>query len=404
MFHGWKLSLLGSGGNFLLQGGIIYMMNAFIEPLTATLGWSRGDIGAVMSVAALLGALSVPVLSSLSLRMSLRLLMTLGALVGGLSIISLGHIHTLPLFTVAFSLAWISGQAFGGAVANILISNWFKRYQGRAFGLCNIGTSLSGAIMPFVLMLLIEYFDVRTAWTIYGCAVLCAAPICWLLIRDTPAMLGLHVDNSAGEQLEASAKVVISLAKILRIPAVYQIGFSFGSALMVGSAVMSQLKPRLVDAGLGSYPAMAFMCATALCAGLAKYLWGWLCDRYNPVVVARLLMLSNALALTLAFLPQNVFTVAFFVVAFGICVGGVWVTLPAVVAFHFGRSHFVSVYRVVGTFILLKSVGYLILGYSHSLTGSYDTAFAIFVVVLIICFVLTLKLGTDSDKGLGAIQ
>ena len=243
-------------------------MNAFIEPLTATLGWSRGDIGAVMSVPRCLGPCPCLMLSSLSLRMSAAAL-TLGALTGGLSIISLGHIHSLPLFTAAFSLAWISGQAFGGAVANILISNWFKRYQGRAFGLCNIGTSLSGAIMPFVLMLLIEHFDVRTAWTIYGCAVLCAAPICWLLVRDTPAMLGLHADNTTANRW-STAKSLFS-GKILRIPAVY---FRFRwLGPMVGSAVMSQPVSQLGRCGFGLLSGHGLHAAPPR-AGLAIFV-GW---------------------------------------------------------------------------------------------------------------------------------
>lgn len=401
MFHGWKLSLLGSGGNFLLHGGLIYMMNAFTEPLAAARSWERGDIGVAMSVAALCGALSMPLLSSLSLRMSLRLLMTLGALIGGASVIVMGQARSLGLFTLFFSIAWVSAQAFGGVIANILTSRWFERYQGRAFGVCNIGTSLSGAVLPFVLMVLIEHSDVSTAWTIYGCIVLCMAPVCWVMIRDTPEMLGLHVDNLPGAvSLAPPPTVVVPLRRLLRNASVYRTGLAFGCALMAGSAVMSQLKPGLVDAGFASYPAMTFMCVAALCASLGKYLWGWLCDRCNPVIVARVLMVCNALTLSLVLLPQNVFTVAVFVVAFGTCTGGVWTTLPAVVAFHFGRECFVGVYRVVGTFVLLRAAGYLILGCSHALTGSYDAAFAIFAAILLGCFILTLGLGKVPGEGM----
>ncbi len=38
MFYGWKLASLGLIGNFILQGSIIFMMNAFIDPLTAERG------------------------------------------------------------------------------------------------------------------------------------------------------------------------------------------------------------------------------------------------------------------------------------------------------------------------------------------------------------------------------
>ena len=40
MFYGWKITLLGSAGNFLLQGSTIYIMNAFIEPLNTLYGWN----------------------------------------------------------------------------------------------------------------------------------------------------------------------------------------------------------------------------------------------------------------------------------------------------------------------------------------------------------------------------
>ena len=33
MFYGWKISLLSMGGNFMLQGSVLYCMNAFMEPL-----------------------------------------------------------------------------------------------------------------------------------------------------------------------------------------------------------------------------------------------------------------------------------------------------------------------------------------------------------------------------------
>ena len=401
MFYGWKLSALGTAGNFLIQGSIIYVMNAFLTPLTVLHGWTRADISLAMSVAAICGGLSMPVLSSLSLRFSLRLLMTGGALVGGLSLCLLGVTDNFWTFTCLYSLAWMSGQAFGGVIANVLMNQWFYRYQGRAFGFCNIGVSTAGVIMPFCMLLLIEWSGVQAAWFVYGGLVLVFVPVCWLMIKDRPEDMGLYIDNRPepmSENKKQDSQTVIPVRQALKIPSVYLTGLIFGLSLMVGSAIMSQLKPRLEDVGMGSYEAMSVMCLTALFAAAAKYFWGCLCDRWNPVLVARALMLSDTLALSLIFLPPNPLTACLFAVFFGISVGGAWSVLPAVVAFHFGREYFVSIYRVVAPFILLKAAGYPVLGYSYVLTGSYNTAFLLFIIILLFCFFLSLGLKTTPKS------
>lgn len=48
------------------------------------------------------------------------------------------------------------------------MSNWFERCRGRAFGIANLGTSLSGAILPFVALLLLEFFSLEMTAAIMG--------------------------------------------------------------------------------------------------------------------------------------------------------------------------------------------------------------------------------------------
>lgn len=56
----------------------------------------------------------------------------------------------------------------GGVIGNALMSNWFERCRGRAFGIANLGTSLSGAILPFVALLLLEFFSLEMTAAIMG--------------------------------------------------------------------------------------------------------------------------------------------------------------------------------------------------------------------------------------------
>ncbi|WP_231941815.1 MFS transporter [Candidatus Desulfovibrio trichonymphae] len=138
----------------------------------------------------------MPVMVGLSARFPLRALMALGALAGGCVTFFLGFSHNIWVFTGLFTVVWVSTQACGGVVGNALVSNWFSRYRGRAFGLVNAGTSLSGAVLPLIALPLINTFGMQTAYMILGAATLLLAPASWLLIRDTPEEMGLHPDGS----------------------------------------------------------------------------------------------------------------------------------------------------------------------------------------------------------------
>ncbi len=398
MFYGWKLAILALVGNFVLQGSIIFMMNAFIDPLTVERGWTRASISLGMSVASFIGALSIPVWSWLTQKTSIRLLMTVGAFLGGASFIVLALTKDLLFFYLFYTIAWVSGQCFGGPIANMLVNKWFIKSRGRAFGLANVGISLSGAIMPFLLLLFINNFDVSTAWFGYGCLLLAFVPVCWFMIRDTPEEMGLHADNSPHSEYVAPAPVEnIPWATVLRTKEVYMLSFLFGLTLMVSSAIVSQLKPRMVDVGLDSYQAMFFSCLTAFFLVVAKYIWGKAADKFNPVKVTRVLLSLNFISLLLIFVPPSLPMLFIFSFCFGITSGGAWVLMPATTSYYFGSEKFIFYYRMVSTFVFLKSFGYAIVGFSNYLTQGYDLAYMIFAGFLAICVLLSFLIPSESN-------
>ncbi len=377
----------------MLQGSVLYCMNAFMEPLCATHGWSRAGINISMGIASLMGQFAMPLAAAVSARCSLRRLTAMGALAGGVSIALMGMTGDIRMFTLLSVVAWISTQLCGGVVGNALVSNWFCHYRGRAFGLANAGTSLSGAILPFVSLVLIRYFDVSTAYLALGLATCALAPLAWFLVRDTPQIMGLHPDGRRHEPRRSLLLAAdVSFFHLLRLPHAWFLGLAFGLALMAGSSVMSQMKPRFADLGLDAYPAMLLACAAAFLAALAKYAWGWVCDRFTPLFAARLVMLCSVASLTLGFLPASIWTMTAFGLSFGGCIGGLWAILPTVVSYYFGGGNFLPSYKFISIFIILRSVGFPIMGLSHDLTGSYAAADAVLGVSLLVSLGLLLLL------------
>lgn len=249
VFYGWKLATIGSCGNLLLQGSVFYTMNAFIEPLVELHGWSRAGIGLSMTFASAMMTLSMPIGIMLTNKISIRLLMTLGAFIGGLSYVGLGYVDDIRLFAALFAIVWVCGQICGGVVATMLMNRWFAAYRGRAFGLVNMGTSLSGAFLPFVALVLVDTLGVSWAFSILGGLAFLLFPLCWRIIRNTPEDIGLAVDGVAANAFAAAREeekvIPMNWRELVASRQMWIIGVSFGIGLMAVGACSASSSPAL---------------------------------------------------------------------------------------------------------------------------------------------------------------
>lgn len=403
IFYGWTISVLSMAGNFMLQGIALYCMNAFMEPLSEVNGWSRLAINSSLGFAVLMGQLAMPVAAAIANKTSLRLLMTLGALAGGLSICAMGLTANIHLFTVCMVILWVSSQFCGGVVANALMSNWFSHFRGLAFGLANSGASFAGILLPLLALFLIRNAGLRSAYLILGIATCLLAPLCWALIRSTPAAMHLFADGRRhAPRARKTVHFNACVGTLLRSPAVWFIGVAFGLGLMAGSGLTSQLKPRFSDLGITPYTAMTFASMAAFSGTIAKYFWGMICDRFSPIIASRLVMLTFALSFLFLKFPASHWSLAAFAISFSFCSGGLWVALPAVVSSYFGAANFLAVYRIISIFIILRCAGFPIMGISHEINGNYDLADIFFCCSLLGAFVLTMLLNPAKSLESGA--
>ena len=399
LFYGWKLCFLSMFAAFMIQGGGVYLMNALIQPLEELYGWNRAQIGTVQGIGSFCGMAAAPFLASLAMRAGLRRVMLAGALGGGIAFFLMGRSSSLALFALAFCLLWISGQACGGPIASALMSNWFVSYRGRAFGLVSSGMSFSGAVLPFVALIFLTVFSLETTLTILsGIALFVLLPCIWFMVRDTPEEMGVLPDGERNLGRDDAERrdhndphandPIPTVGELLRSPLVLRVGFAFALGILSAAGTVGQLKPRFSDLGLGDFTAMSFACAAAFFSASSKYMWGKLADRISPIRTAKILFLCNSAAALLAFLPTNHFTLGLFVLCIGLAMGGFWAILPALTADIFGRKHFMAVYRVISIFPLANCLGYIIVGYSHQLTGGYAAASVLFCIFYLTGFLL----------------
>ncbi len=388
VFYGWYVTGVAFMANLLSTGTTFYVFNAFLLPLCEQRGWTRAQINAAPMMGYVLGLAAQFVYGSLFLRVGPRALMTMGALVSSLAFILLGRVQDLAWFYLLYILLYLGNGAMNGIVANTVVSNWFVKKRGQALGLATAGMSVSGVALPLLAMYLVERLSLEAAFLVIGLMVAAQAPLAWLVISISPEARGLKPDGlqtlpgqePAPENAPLAAEAG-SLASLARSGAFWRLGLAFSLAMMGAAGVSYQLAPRFQDLGHDNATAMLLTALVAALATLGKFLWGLFCDWGHPRRMVIVLMLGKALGLGLGLIPASQAGLMLFIFVFGFAMGGVMATFPIMAAHLFGRQAFARVYRLLVLFLALQGAGYLIMGQSFSLTGSYDAAFVCFIVL-----------------------
>jgi len=412
IYYGWYIAGIAFWAYFLSVGTGFYAFNAFLEPLCNSRGWSRTDLNLALVIGTVFGFSSQYIFGTILMKTGIRILMLTGSLVAGISFIFIARVQTLWEFYLFYALLFIGNGAYGGIVASSAVNNWFIEKRGKAIGIATAGMSISGAVLPIASLLLIQHSGLSNAALYIGIIIASLGPVAWFVIKDWPEDIGLAPDGLAAINVNALAEISRiqkpslthrksqwDLNRLVRTDIFWKLGLAFG-LLMVGTVgVMSQLKPRFTDIGFSHMTAMLMMSATALFGAAGKYIWGIMCDRFESRHVAILMTVANALGLCLILIKNSFFALLVFIPVFGFAMGGIMSAYPIMVASIFGRESFASVLRFISIFLILQLFGYIIAGQSYDRTGSYDTAYWIFIGLDMIAALLLFSLkGSRKNK------
>jgi len=416
IFYGWYIVAIAFLCQFMATGVGFYIFNAFLKPLSEQRGWTRTEINAAPLIGQVVGIASTLMWGTLVMRVGPRILMVIGPILSGIAFACLGQAQHLWNFYLFFVLLFFGNGAMGGIIANTAVNNWFIRKRGQALGLAATGVSISGAVIPYLAMVIIERVDLNYAFIWIGAMIMMVAPAAWFVVRNRPEPYGLAPDGipapadppAGGVALNATSLlgpslgypaagvaakegVPWTLSMAVRNPDFWKIGLAYALSMMGVLGVMFQLAPRFEDIGFDKRLAMAMMSATALIGALGKYMWGALCDRFEPRRVIAVLMAANAAGLGIGLIPHSPPALVLFILIFGFAMGGVVSTRPILIAFLFGREAYASVARFLAVMAPLQAGGYLIMGQSFDRTGSYDTGFGVFIALNLVAAAVILS-------------
>ena len=358
-----------------------YAFGLFIVPIEESFGWTRTEISASLSFAAV-GGLSAPLLGRAMDRFGARPIIVLSLAVFGLSFC------LRPLMTELwhwYALSFLQFATFSGMTVlpgGRLIAAWYPHIRGRMTGIAATGNNVGGLVMPVFIAALLAAMPWSEASMVIGITSFAIAGAAILVIREAPPATGARarrVDAAGGGATRsATALPDQDLRETVRTRTFYAVLAMITLGTFTYSAILPHALAHMVNKGMTNAAALSALGTLATGGVCGKLLFGWLSERFT----ARRMMMANLVgqAAFTALLAGAAHTgvVAIAAPLYGLFMGGFGALYILVVQESFGMRHYGSVMGLMnlGT-VVSFGLGPLIAGVSYDVSGGYGAAFLI---------------------------
>jgi MFS family permease len=398
VFYGWWVVLAAAVGLFWGIPVSVYSFGVFLKPLIHDFHSSRAAVSLGFTLQALVHAGCAPLAGWLIGRFGTRRVVVPAAAMFGLILLSMrafsGGIAQFYLFYVALGLV---GTGVGPIPYGNVISRWFDRRRGLALGLGMLGIGAGAMIVPLLAQHFIAEFGWRTAYAIFGCAVLLVSvPAAATWLKDRPQDLGLLPDGDTRNDGMAAADAESGLRArdALRSRTFWILVCAF---FLVGASVQGCLVHAVAmfsDSGLSMHTAALGGSLLGCAVLIGRLGTGYLLDRFFAPRIAAIFFACVAAGIGL-FLKGGetpwAFAGAFLV---GLGLGAEVDIIPYSIGRYFGLRAFAQICGVAfACFILAGAVGPLLMGAGFDLTGSYRGVLMVFVAATALAALLMTTLG-----------
>lgn len=386
-YYGWNIVVAGMATQAITLGIIIYSFTFWIAHWTEDFDVSRTEVMTVFLVVQVGSALFSPIAGRALDKFPVRYLILIAAasLAGGLALTAFAT--SFWQIIVIYSLLMVVGMVWAGVMpAATLVARWFDRRRGMAMGICTIGTSLGGFLLPPLVTYLQQEYGWRDANQMLAVLALAIISIAALVVFDSPEKAGLAHEGKADNgqkvaDMQNSRQWTTQDALKSRI--FWAIGLSFLFLSFSTNAVMQNLAPIGEDAGMAPTTLSWYVSTLALVMIFAKLGIGYLADRidYRILLGTTLSLVASAVAI-LAIFGISEITLLCAVIALGVGMGGLLPMLGVIVANIFGLASFGRMQGLLILVMLPGSLGPVMAASVYDGTGSYQLAWIILLVLL----------------------
>ena len=384
-----------------------YAFGLFIAPIEETFGWTRTEISASLSFAAV-GGLAAPFIGRAMDRFGARPVLVLSLLVFGLSFC------LRPLMTELwhwYALSFMQFVTFLGLTVlptGRLVAAWFPRTRGRMTGLAATGNNVGGLVMPLFVAALLAAMPWNEACIVIGLVAFAIAGTAAVVVREARPIATIPAPPVAQARTgdEPAAAVASprhdrNLRELVKTRVFLAVFTAITLGTFTYAAILPHVLVHLVNKGMSNASALSALSALAAAGVCGKLVFGWISERYGARRTMMVNLVGQSTFVAVLALAGNAAVLGAAAPLFGLFMGGFGVLYILLVQETFGLRRYGSVMGLVniGT-VVSFGLGPLLAGASYDITGSYGAAFLV-VCGLFAAGSATLVLARGEPGGTG---
>jgi MFS family permease len=378
--YGWYVVAAGTLCIFASLGMGRFALGMLLPAMAESLKLTYSQMG-LISTSNFIGYLvAVLFCSYISAKIGSRLLVFFALLLVAVSMLLISRANSFTTVAIIYTLTGV-GSGASNVPMMALVASWFsKRQRGKAAGFVVIGSGfailLSGKLIPYLNQLSVAD-GWRTSWLVLGIIVLFISIICFVVIRDTPAELGLEpVDSNKKSRMGTTPKFAeesfsASRKDIYHLGAIY---FLFGYTYVIYATFI--VTTLVQERGFSEAVAGNFWSWVGFLSLFSGPVFGTLSDKLGRKTGLILVFTIQMFAYLLVALSLPVKFLYLSIGCYGIVAWSIPSIMTALVGDYVGPQKTARVFGFI-TFIfaLGQIAGPAIAGYLAEKYGSFSSSF-----------------------------
>ncbi|MCZ8129794.1 MAG: MFS transporter [Steroidobacteraceae bacterium] len=393
----WLIAAFGPLIIFVSNGLTTTAITVFDAEIIREFGLSRGDFKLRDAISYWGVALLVPFTGMLVDRVGPKRMILFGMALLALGYWWYARVGSLQEMYAIHALFAVALACAGTPPVILLVSSWFRKYRGLVIGLAVTGTSFGTIVLSPLNGWLIENFGWRQGFLYESALPLAVLLLVALLVRNTPGEVGRTAVGQAAGTPELRSEG-LTFAEAIRTRTFWAIGLSGMLLFYTTLAFVSHLFLHMTDLGYELGVAKYALSIFGLVALVAKFGLGWIADVVDRhKVFFACLGVALIGVVLLATMQKSLVWAA--IVVFGLGWGGLFTLYNMLVVNNLGLR---NAGTINGSISFMESLGgglgIWLTGVLYDRQGSYEDAFRLLVVLVVIGIVVATQVRDEVAR------
>lgn len=390
-----RMGLIAGVSHNVVIGTVMGSFGLMLASVEQRLGVSGEQAAAGIPLVLVGSSILAPFIGVLIARVSLKLLLLVGALLTVAGYFLLAFTNSYALYLLAYGLCFGPALSLAGSIGPAtLVTRWFNRNRGLALGVVHLPVVI--AIVPWALERALGVYQPSTLYAAIGTiSAILLLPLVLLTVDHPPTRETVAPVPAEKRTADGS----LSIAQLLARPRFWALCLAAIASMTSSVALGSLLVPMGMSWGFTRPDAALLQSIMSLVGIAGSVLFGWVADKLGGGRSLALIGFNCAILWTILLQHPPFWVAALVIGLIGMHGAGAIPTLGRGLSDAFGQASYSRGFGL-NTLIGLPFIAISVVGSARvfSVTGSYDPA----IMAIAGFFVLAILLGLYGASGVKA--